>query len=418
MWLLLGGLLTIGLMVASYRESDVEGRQQMRWPLAAIVLNLAGGAMLLFASLFLSRGGPERSSEVQRTIEYLSVFLSLAIPIAFAVAILKYRLFDLGVVVRRTAIYGLVTFVLAAAYFVLVAGVGGAIAAPFATRGQWPAVLGTLAVAALFVPARNWAQRVVDRSFFRVRYDAAASLGRLGRALASTPDPAGRARAAVAELVSSLRLRGGAVWLRSADGRTAARVAALGGGGGGAPATVPAGGVPALPWSPALETSLAGGETIALDALPGNVGEPLRAGRTELVAPLVRDGRAFGWLAAGARLSDEEFDADDRAYVRALAEQLALGLAPSADPARDRELDEARRIQAALLPQRLPTIAGIQLAAHWQPAREVAGDYYDVLAVGDERCGALCIADVVRQGHAGGAPHVEPAGHGEDVRGR
>ena len=261
---------------------------------------------------------------------------------------------------RRTATYGLATFALGAVYLTLVAGVGGALVAPLGTRaGHWPAVLGTLGVAALFVPARNWAQRLVDRSFFRVRYDAPASLGRLGRALTTAPDAAMRARAAVEELVTSLKLRGAAIDVRADSGRGTTRLAALG--------TAPP---PAGEGSAATEAS---------------------------VVPLVRNGKVFGWLSAGARLSDEAFDPDDEAYLSAVAEQVALALGPANDPANRRELDEARRIQAALLPQALPAIPGYSLAAHWQPAREVAGDYYDVLPLAAGRV-ALCIADVAGKG--------------------
>ena len=137
-------------------------------------------------------------------------------------------LVTLGIVLRRTATYGIVTFALGVLYLGLVAALGAALVAPLGTKaGQWPVILGTLGVAALFVPARNWAQRVVDRSFFRVRYDAAASLGRLGRALAGAPEPALKARAALEELVASLKLRGAAVDVRSSDGRRTSRSRAV-----------------------------------------------------------------------------------------------------------------------------------------------------------------------------------------------
>jgi hypothetical protein len=354
------GIATIVFLLHSWNESDLEARQQIRWPAIAVVVNLLAGAVMIAVSFLATRMLDARDSMIlQRVAEYLSLAVSLVIPLAFAVAILKYRLFDLGIVLRRTATYGIATFALGALYLALVAGIGAALVAPLgADAGNWPAVLGTLGVAALFVPARNWAQRLVDRSFFRVRYDAPASLGRLGRALASAPDPELKARATLEELVTSLRLRGASVDLRTPDERGVSRLAALG--------------------------------TIA----PPAQGTPA-PGRS--VVPLVRNGRAFGWLHAGERLSDQPLDEDDEAYLFALSEQLALALGPAFDPANRRELDEARRIQAALLPQSLPALSGHSIAALWQPAREVAGDYYDVLPLSGNRV-ALCIADVAGKG--------------------
>jgi hypothetical protein len=293
------GALTVIALIQSYRESDLEARQQIRWPLFALVTNIVGGGIVLVLSLVLPGVmGVGESVDAQRLFEYVSVASSLLIPVAFAVAILKYRLFDLGLVVRRTAIYGLVTFALAVVYLGLVAGVGGILVAPLGARaGQWPAVLGTLGVAALFVPARNWAQRIVDRSFFRVRYDATTSLGRLGRTLATTADAPARAKAAIEELVSSLRLRGAAVDLRSPDGRSLTRAAALGTAASGAAA----GGAPPVPWSAELAQALARGEAIAPDRLPRRRARRCgrRAASWSFPCP-ARAGRSAGWRRAHA----------------------------------------------------------------------------------------------------------------------
>jgi len=63
----------------------------------------------------------------------------------------------------------------------------------------------------------------------------------------------------------------------------------------------------------------------------------------------------------------------------------------------EREIAEALRIQQGFLPHRIPQISGYQIEAAWQPARIVAGDYYDVVAFGDDAVG-LCIADVAGKG--------------------
>lgn len=63
----------------------------------------------------------------------------------------------------------------------------------------------------------------------------------------------------------------------------------------------------------------------------------------------------------------------------------------------EQELQRAREIQQSLLPKEIPQLAGFEIAAAWRPARAVSGDYFDVLALGEEKVG-LCIADVVGKG--------------------
>jgi hypothetical protein len=119
---------------------------------------------------------------------YLGYFVGILgfalLPVATAIAILKYRLYDIDHIINRTLVYGLLTILLAAGYFATIMalqGIGNLVfQVPFrALTGQNSAlatVAATLAMAALFNPLRRRLQSFIDRRFYRSKYDARKTL--------------------------------------------------------------------------------------------------------------------------------------------------------------------------------------------------------------------------------------------------
>jgi len=134
----------------------------------------------------------------------------------------------------------------------------------------------------------------------------------------------------------------------------------------------------------------------------------LKQAGIRITAPLVSQGELIGLLNLGPRLSEQEYSADDRHLLNTLATQAApalrvaqLALQQQAE-ARTRErleheLRVARIIQQTLLPKELPDLPGWRVAAHWQPARAVSGDFYDFFFFSDGRLGVV-MGDVTDKG--------------------
>lgn len=134
----------------------------------------------------------------------------------------------------------------------------------------------------------------------------------------------------------------------------------------------------------------------------------LRAAGVTLVVPLVSHGELIGILNLGPRLSEQEYSADDRRLLNNLAAQAAPAVRVAQlvqeqeAEARERERIEqelrvAKLIQQQFLPKVLPDLPGWQIAAYYQPAREVGGDFYDVIELPDGLVGFV-VGDVTDKG--------------------
>jgi hypothetical protein len=147
---------------------------------------ILGGIFFVPEALFT-----EGKTPIWITLIFNLVLISFAgIPTAIGIAVLKYRLYDIDIVINRALVYGSLTLTLAAVYF---GGVVGTQAVFRAITGQeqqpqLAIVISTLAIAALFGPLRRRIQNVIDRRFYRRKYDAARILGDFGARLREDVD--------------------------------------------------------------------------------------------------------------------------------------------------------------------------------------------------------------------------------------
>jgi hypothetical protein len=171
----LGFLLAMLTLVLRLRRSSGVERQQLKT--FGYVVSLAiVGLVVASAAEFAGSDSASWVYVVGATGWFVALFLIVVgIPAAVGIAILRHRLYDIDVVIKRTLVYGSLTAMLALSYLGLVL-LFRLVLAPL-TDGSDLAVAGsTLAVAALFRPLRSRIQAIVDRRFFRARYDAAQTL--------------------------------------------------------------------------------------------------------------------------------------------------------------------------------------------------------------------------------------------------
>ena len=164
------------------------------------------------------------------------------------------------------------------------------------------------------------------------------------------------------------------------------------------------------PNDPLLAYLQSAGGAVDIDSLEldSDAVRELKAAGVKLAIPLVSQGELIGVLNLGARLSEQEYSSDDRRLLDNLAGQAAPALrvgqlvreqeAEAVTRQRyEQELEVARLIQSHFLPKTLPDLPGWRIAACYQPAREVGGDFYDVIPLPDGRFGFV-VGDVTDKG--------------------
>jgi hypothetical protein len=180
-------ILTIGVSLASiasfilrFRRSQGDERQQMKW-FAYFLATAVTVQLIVFEVLVVSLRPRLTSSRwisiLDTAYEGIVMIVMLGFPLTIGIAVFKYRLYDIDILIRRTLVYGALTVLLGSIYFggvvllqQIFSGLTGQADSPLAI------VLSTLAIAALFTPLRSRLQAFIDRRFYRQRYDAERTL--------------------------------------------------------------------------------------------------------------------------------------------------------------------------------------------------------------------------------------------------
>jgi len=384
---------------------------EARRKLSVIVWGTVGGLLpmllLVVAGIALGRNP---FFEFPLLIWASTIAALFLIPLSFAYAVVKHRVLEIPVLLKRSVRYLLVRRgfeVATLAETALVAWLFVSVISRLSQQWQQIALPGGISAGIAFGLALAWVNtriqekvtQRIDRAFFRSAYDARKIFQELTektRIVHSREELAALLGRHVSEALHPQSL---AIYLEGTDGRLRAES-------GGPPATLDPS-LPVLqavaqhgePWEPPLG-SKAPADFHALAPL-----EP------ECVAPmLARDGRLVGLMVLGQRLSEEPYSREDKQLLASVAGQAALAIESirlaekmaeriEAERRARYEMELAKSVQARLFPQRQPVLRTLEYSGRCIQARAVGGDYYDFLDFGSGRAG-LVLADVSGKGMA------------------
>jgi hypothetical protein len=173
-------MILVGVQLYRYRRvSSPMERQQTKWVVFGMALPITvyiGGVVLYLIFPALADYNSLYGAPYQLALNAISTCLILLIPLSFGFAILRSRLWDIDVLINRTLVYGTLTVILTGVYVGLVIGLQALLRGLISQDNSVAIVISTLAIWALFQPLRHRIQAIIDRRFYRRKYDTARTL--------------------------------------------------------------------------------------------------------------------------------------------------------------------------------------------------------------------------------------------------
>jgi hypothetical protein len=219
-------LASAASLVVRFRQSSGEVRQQIKWIAFAasfmglVYLSIMGASVIAWLISPEAPIDPGQRSLWGALLENVMLISFASIPTAIGFAVLKYRLYDIDLIINRTLVYGSLTLMLALLYF---GGVTATQAILQAFTGQkdlpqLAVVASTLVIAALFNPLRRRVQAFIDRRFYRRKYDAARTLEEFSTQLRNETDLEGLHGELVRVVRDTVQPGHVSLWLREPGG--------------------------------------------------------------------------------------------------------------------------------------------------------------------------------------------------------
>src|SRR5271165_121829 len=341
-------------------------------------------------------------------VHFAKVILLFLFPLSFAYAVVKHRVMDIPVLLKRSARY----FVVERGFVILILALsvgltlwfGQAFSRYFSAGSKAAIPIGATFGVLMISGATQVHRRVrtrLDRAFFRSSYDAQQILEDLAAKTLNTSSREGLALLLQQNIWEALHPSSVFVYLNDRTGQFFAYA-------GNPPAE-------AMTLSPRAEAIVmlaerAGPLEVSPEDTYGTQLEPLQP---ECLVPIrgSSEGELQGGMVLGVRLSEEPYSAGDKRLLASVASQAGIAMRSitlaekmaermEAERRAEQEMQIARQVQSRLLPQQAPSLATLDCAGKCIQTREVGGDYYDFLDLGSGRVG-LVLADIAGKGMSG-----------------
>jgi sigma-B regulation protein RsbU (phosphoserine phosphatase) len=371
-------LLTCIILIHTYITTrEVIPRNQLRW--------IAWGAVMAILPNILLVDLPYLFWDYRFLSSEFASLLLLFVPAAVAVAILRYHLWNIELIIKASLVYVTLTITLGVVYLVLVSfliallGRSNTTASETSNAGVFFA--SALVVAFLFTPVREYVQRFIDRLFYRNRLDYPNILNEMSRALATSLLINDWLQLLTQTIPEQLNLKGGRVILDALPPRNTPEYRRLKQG--------------RLVWLHDFNEDK--------KACPAPLDRLQQVGMWSC-APLLSGDELLGLYGLGPKRSGEYYNSEEIRLLETLARQAGVALENTklhdkmAIQVRvERDLEIARRIQLSLLPAQDPLIPGLDIVGFSMPFQEVGGDFYHYLKFDDNRVG-IAVGDVSGKG--------------------
>ena len=340
---------------------------------------------------------------------FLAVFL-IIFPVSIAYAIIKHNLFDVDVFIKRAVGYALMTAVVVGAYLLVSVFLNVALGQYRIAQSRAFPIIFTLVVILVLNPLRDRIQALVDRIFFRKEYSYSEITEKIGNAMTSLLDLNQILKKLVGTFNNDMFINTSSVMLLNpaasayqvhlSEGERKQDIANI-----------------SLDRSNALIDIIERkkSELTKYDVLEGReyqavseeCGSDFESLQASLLVPLIYQDNVIGLFSLGEKKSGKFYNRQDIDLLNAIANQGAVAIENARlfqenleKQRMEEELAIGRELQMSMLPAQCPQIDGFEIVAFSESAREVGGDFYDFIEIGEDRLG-LVIGDVTGKSVSG-----------------
>ena len=404
-FLLASFIFLLSMVHTRFRSTSAIVRQRCRVILLGIMVSFLAPAIKFVINVFFT-------GLLFFQTQFYFLPLILFFPVSVGYAIGKHNLFDVDVIIRRTAGYILTTGFVAAMYGLLIS-ISNLIFGRFEiSKTPLFPLLFALGIVFLFNPLRDRIQAVIDKVFYRKEYDYREMVEKISEAMRSLMDLDQIVNRIIGTVMGAMFLDSGSVVLLDRK-KAQYQVCAAGGERWDEPQRT---GV-RLAVDDALIRSIAERkkeitvydiqEDPQYEQEKEKCLETFKTLQASLLIPLVYEEQLSGLIALGDKKSGKFYTREDINLLTTLANQSAVAI-ENAMLLKDKiekerlegEMAIARDMQMSMLPAKCPEIKGFKIAARSIPAKEVGGDFYDFIEMGEDRFGVV-IGDVTGKGVSG-----------------